>query len=81
MAHPMKGDVERLGAAKYQLIVGGSGKLESPWAKAERISGSPGASPPPNPPNMAVPQFENDRSLRDVPYGSETTTPPVDKAS
>jgi len=41
-----------------------------PWKVAERISG---AKPliMERPPEEAVPQFENDRSIRDVAYGSK----------
>lgn len=70
MAHPMKGDVQKSTAAKLRQVVTDVPKPSDPWIKAERISG---ASPTtmPNPPEEAVPQFQEDRSIRDVPYGSK----------
>ena len=71
MAHPSKSDVQSTMADKLRRMVTSVPHTPyDPWKVAERISG---AKPliMERPPEEAVPQFENDRSIRDVAYGSK----------
>lgn len=72
MPHPMKERVSDTYQVKHSRLTGNLAKAETPWQRAERISGfrEESFSKMPPAPNEAVPQFTNDRSTRDVAYGS-----------
>lgn len=56
---------------KHREVVGQTSNMEHPWKKALRISGEPAKPSSMRPPEMAVPQFEIDRSPRDPDWGSK----------
>jgi hypothetical protein len=74
MPHPFKQQAAEAAERKFQQITNRTGGHEGPYKKAERISGVQTREVPP-PPEQAVPQFENDRSLRDPEYGSKIPAP------
>lgn len=72
MAHPFREQVLSTYQEKHAKLVGGLSKASHPWERADRISQSEPRTME-KPPEQAVPQFTEDRSAKDVPYGS---TPP-----
>lgn len=70
MANPMKDGVKATYADKFARVAGNLAKAEVPWERAQRISGADQPTTMPKPPNQAVPQFEDERSTADPPYGS-----------
>lgn len=67
--HPMKEASILSAENKHRSVVGQTDKMEGPYKKALRISGTQPQTMEPVP-EQGVPQFENDRSPRDVAYGS-----------
>lgn len=69
MAHPFKSDSILSAENKHRGIVGHTKKMEHAYKRAGRLSGVQPSKMEPVP-EQGVPQFEQDRSQRDVPYGS-----------
>lgn len=70
MPHPFKQQAAEAAERKFQQVTNRTSGHEGQAKRAERISGVvPHTMSPP--PEQAVPQFENDRSLRDPDYGSK----------
>lgn len=77
MAHPFRQKSIASSEEKFRQVADRTTGMEGPYKRAERISGTVPVTMP-YPPEQAVPQFENDRSLRDPEYGSKVPPPAED---
>lgn len=69
MAHPYKDQSILSAENKHRQVVGQTSAFQDPYKKGQRISGTVPKQMEPVP-EIAVPQFEIDRSPRDPVYGS-----------